>query len=349
MNPLTLPPTIQDSSPPPPLTVQVLQWIFETDFVYLFCKSQENKRFIFKVHSLNLKSYVLVDDATSLTEDLIQDFQTFLLNNGFHCLITIKKRFGTYFDISAGAKHCSFKFVEITHPSNGRPLYTLRNMMKSFEKKYNLSLKTFHMKIDPIVRIFQHHPNLKPCMFVELNTATDPLVKSIPLNTIRYSKGIRRSCQNYQADGMYSFPIAKLKSCANPPPFNFPIRIVAFDFECSGANFEKDCIYQASFVFETIGRNVEKDVQRFLLNVGDCGIIEMDDNSKVVVKSFPTEKELLCEIMSLLVHNEWDCITGYNIYGKLIFSLLLFHCCCVCVLFFDVELMFVFKLYFNRI
>ena len=192
----------------------------------------------------------------------------------------------------------------------------LRNILKSFERQYNLTLKTFHMKIDPIVRIFQHHRNLKPCMFVELNTA-DPLVKCIPRITVRYSKGIRHPTQNYQADGMYSLPISKLQECTHPPPFNFPIRIVAFDFECSGANFEKDCIYQASFVFETVGSNVvEKDIQRFLLNVGECGPIEMDDNSKVVVKSFPTEKELLSEMMSLLVHNEWDCMTGFNIYGN---------------------------------
>ena len=228
MNPLTLPPT-PHFPPSTPLIVQVLQWIFETEFVYLFCKSQENKRFIFKVHSLNLKSYVLVDDATSLTEELVQEFQTFLENNNFHCTLTFKKRFGSYFGTSDEAKHCSFKFVKITQPSNSQPLYFLRNMMKSFERKYNLSLKTFHMKIDPIVRIFQHHRNLKPCMFIELDTA-DASVKYIPFTTIRYSKGIRRSCENYKADGMYSFPIAKLKTCSNPPPFNFPIRIVAFDF-----------------------------------------------------------------------------------------------------------------------
>ena len=72
MEPLTLQPPVE-----PPLIVQVLQWIFETDFVYLFCKSQENKRYILKVHSLNLKSYVLVDDASSLTEELMEDFQPF--------------------------------------------------------------------------------------------------------------------------------------------------------------------------------------------------------------------------------------------------------------------------------
>jgi DNA polymerase elongation subunit (family B) len=318
MNTLTLPPTLTESSSSmPSLILQVLQWIFETDFVYLFCKSQVGQRYILKVHSLNLKSYILVDDATSLTENLCQEFDNFLTGNGFQSKVTFKKRFGTFFD-SSGTNHQAFKFVKITHP-NGKPLYTLRNMLKSFESKHHLSLKSFHMKIGPIVRIFQHNPNLKPCMFVELDT-NDPLVKCIPHTTARYSKGLRYTTQNYKADGMYSLPISKLHPCHQPPPFNFPIRIVAFDFECSGANFEKDCIYQASFVFETVGRNVDKDVQRFLLNVGDCAPIAMEDNSKVTVKSFPTEKELLCEVISLLVQNEWDCITGYNIYGNCFFT-----------------------------
>lgn len=302
---------------PKPLVLQVFQWVFETDFVFLFCKSQKDKRIILKVHSLNLKSYVLVDDATSLTEDLLEEFQTFLRTNSFPCHLTSKKRFGSFFD-ATGDNHRSWKFVEITHPSNGKPMYFLRNIMKSFERKYDISLKTFHMKIDPVTRLFQHHRNLKPCMFVELNT-DDPLIKYNPRTSIRISKGVHRTIHNYQADAMYSLPISKLKTCPNPPPFNFPLRVVAFDFECSGAVFEKDYIYQVSFVFETVfvqeGSEVQKNSRHFLLNVGDCDKITMENGTKVVVKSFKTEKGLLLEMMSLLVYNDWDCITGYNIYG----------------------------------
>ena len=300
-----------------PLLVQVFQWVYETDFVYLFCKTQENKRVIFKVHSLQLKSYVLVDDVTSLTEDMVEEFQAFLITNSFPCKLTFKKRFGTFFDAS-GDKHRLWKFVEISHPPN-KHLYFLKNILKSFERRCGVNFKTFHTKIDPVVRLFQHHRNLTPCMFVELNT-DDPLVKYIPSQTIRASKCISRTFNNHQSDAMFSFPIKKLQRCLNPPPFNFPLRIVAFDFECTGTSFETDVIYQASFVFETVfipeGGNVLKDTKRFLLNVGDCAPIEMEDGSAVTVKSYPDEKEFLKGVMMLLVHNQWDIITGYNIYGK---------------------------------
>lgn len=295
------------------ITVQVFQWIFENSFVYLFCKNQEGKRIIFKVHSLNLKGFVLVDDASSLPDELIEDFQNFLSLNLFQNQIVFKKRFGTFFDAS-GEKCRLFKFIEITH-SNEKPLYYLRNILKSFERKHSISLKTFHMKIDSVVRIFQQYPNLKPCMFIGLDTS-NPLVNCIPARSSRVSKGLHK---NYQADAMYSFPISQLKPCNNPPPFNFPLRIVAFDFETTGTVFEKDDIYQASFVFETVftQKNIQKEKKKFLLNVGTCK--EIDD---VTVKSFQTEKELIVEMINLLMLNEWDCIIGYNIYGKIFSSLI---------------------------
>ena len=298
------------------LIVQVFQWVFETDFFYMFCKTVENKRIILKVHTLNLKSYVLVD-PTSLIEEMVEELQDFLLTQSFCSQLVKKKRFGTFFDAS-GLEHREFQFVEISHPSNGKNLYTLKYLLNNFERKFKLSLKTFHMNIDPIVRLFQCHPNLTPCMFLQIDTE-DPLIRLTPPVTIRVSKGIRRSVSNYSADTFYSLPISKIQHLANPPPFNFPLRVVAFDFECTGANYEKDVIYQVSIVFETVflpeGGNVRKESQNFLLNVGNCNPIVLDDGGKVNVSHHESEKMLLMKMMSLLTCNEWDCITGFNIYG----------------------------------
>ena len=121
------------------ITCQVFQWVFETDFVYLFCKTIKNQRVILKVYSLNLQSYVLVDPC-SLIEDLVDEFQSFLLTNAFPCQLTYKKRFGTFFD-ATGENHRQFKFVAITHPSNGYPLHHLRNLFSQFERRHDISLK----------------------------------------------------------------------------------------------------------------------------------------------------------------------------------------------------------------
>ena len=156
-------------------------------------------------------------------------------------------------------------------------------------------------------------------MFVEIDL-TNPVIKFIPPTTTRVSRGIRNIQRNYQADAMYSLPIASLVRAINPPPFNFPLRVVAFDFESTGSNVEKDVVYQVSLVFETVfvqeGKGVKKDPQYFLLNVGECDSIFVDDGEeRVTVYTFETEKMLLVKMVELLVHNEWDCITGYNIYG----------------------------------
>jgi DNA polymerase elongation subunit (family B) len=291
--------------------MQVLQWVFETDFVYLFCKSIDDKRIILKVHSLNLQTLVLVDNAASLPLELVEEFQDFLTNNAYPCELVHRKKFGTFFNAS-GDDHRRFQFVSITHPSNGHPIYYLKNILRTFERKHSdhgFSLKTYHLNLDPIVRIFQNHPTFSPCMFVELDD-TDPHV-----NFIR----VRTSWQRYNADAMYSLPIAKLTRCKDPPPFNFPLRVVAFDFECTGANVEKDVIYQVSFVFETVNLNEtvsEKNTKFFLLNVGECDNISLDgEQADVTLFVFETEKQLLVKMMFLLAQNEWDCITGFHVYG----------------------------------
>lgn len=301
------------------ITLQVFQWIFETDFVYLFCKSFDNKRVILKVHSLNLQTLVLVDDASSLPLELVEEFQELLTNNAYVCKLTHQKKFGTFFNAS-GNGHCKFQFVTITHPPNGHPIHYLKSILNTFQRKHPpIILKTYHLKLDPILRIFQTYPTFSPCMFISLDL-TDPRVKSTALTTNRYVEGIRRSCKNYNADALYSLPISKLVRCETPPPFNFPLRVLAFDFESTGTNFETDVVYQVSFVFETVHLNEmeqEKNSKFFLLSVGECETITLDDEDEkdVTLLVFKTEKEMLIRMMNLLAQNEWDCITGYNVYG----------------------------------
>lgn len=301
------------------MLIQVLQWVFETDFVFMFCKTADDKRVVLKIHSLKLQTFILVD-ANSLPSELIESFQYFLHTYSIPSELVKKKRFGTFVD-GSGKNHCQFQFLSITHPSNAKPLRQVRGLLSYFEKQHGISLKTFHLNIDPVVRIFQTYPNFTPCMFIEFDPTTNSLIKSFPSTTRRIQKSVYITTRNYQADTMYSFPISQLTPAKHPPSYNFPIRVVAFDFETTGTDFKNDSIYQVSVVFETmfIRDGVQKNTQYFLLNVGECDTVFLEDNEgfnkEVTLFQFENERGLLVKFMDLLSVNEWDCITGYNVYG----------------------------------
>jgi DNA polymerase delta subunit 1 len=139
-------------------------------------------------------------------------------------------------------------------------------------------------------------------MFVEIETDE---CKSFQLNGAR-GPGRPSIQSQFQAKEMFSLSIHQLRKIDSP--VNFPIRVVAFDFETTGFCPVNNCIFQVSLVFRTLHSDAP-DTKRFLLNVRDCDAIE-----GVEVHSLSDERGLLKKMMNLLVFNEWDVVTGYNIF-----------------------------------
>lgn len=92
-----------------------------------------------------------------------------------------------------------------------------------------------------------------------------------------------------------------------------PLKVASFDIETYSSeggfpdpSIEGDCVFQVAFTWSTIG---SKDIESVCLCLGET------NTTKTNVRCFSTEGELLEAISTVITEQDFDILTGWNIFG----------------------------------
>ena len=186
------------------------------------------------------------------------------------------------------------KFIKISFESNFGFSQTKRLFSKKGFKVLKGSLfKLYEADIPPFLRLF-HDNDTRPAGWIELTNHRDALVKTT------------RCKYEYDIDFEDIKPIDKDDIG--------PIHIGSFDLECTSGDGsfpqydrKEDKIIQIGTTFHKYGKNYRKNI---IYTLKGCSPVPNAE-----VKSFKTEKELIAAWADMIIREDPDILTGYNILG----------------------------------
>ena len=195
-----------------------------------------------------------------------------------------------------------FKFVQLVFSSyTGFREYSsaLRRSYKIFSiSKYPISVKLYESNMDPTLR-FMHIKKLGACGVIKISDYKD--VRPDNAEKLNSTVYIETRWNNIHPDNTSNF-VAKLK-------------VASFDIECvsSDGGFPQpkrleDKIIQIGTTFNYYGE--PECYLKHIVTLGSCSSID-----GVIVESYETEEELLIAWKNLILKENPDIITGYNIFG----------------------------------
>ena len=202
-----------------------------------------------------------------------------------------KKSFDGYLPV-----HPEHKFLKLSFDSNFG-FSQVKNVLsrKSFGVNNGKIFQLYEANIPPFLRLF-HDTNTKPSGWINIKKA-----KSVP-----EKKQMTRCKHEYSIDFDDIRPVNKDDIG--------PIKVASFDLECTSGDGsfpqftrKEDKIIQIGTTFHKYGKDYRKNI---IYTLKGCEPV-----NGAIVKSYNTEKELLEGWAKMIIHEDPDILTGYNIFG----------------------------------
>lgn len=189
-----------------------------------------------------------------------------------------------------------------------RLVFNNSNAMKAYARAFDYKIKIhgliniltkfkiYESNIDSFLR-FMHIRNLNACGWLEITNYSEE--NPYEVTTTDYNI----VCKWTDVFPYESNTIAKFKICS------FDIECTSCDGQFPQANRINDKIIQIGSVFNYY--NDPKIYKKVILALDSCDIIE---DANTITKSFETEEELLLAWKDLIIEEDPDVLTGYNIW-----------------------------------
>ena len=271
----------------------------QTYIIEMFGKTKDNKSVYVKVNNFTPFFYIELDEKwdnnkIKILMQTIQSKQIFygITKTYFHsCDILEKHKLYGF----TGNKH--FKFIRLifeNHIAMRKASYLFKNGIKIYTiSREKIKFRVYESNIDPILRCM-HIRNILPCGWISIDK-----YHKIP--------------NNKNVDISIETTWTNLKHVENNELA--PIKIMSYDIECTSEDGsfpqpyrDNDKIIQIGNTFNILG---SKDCYyKNIITLKSC-----DDIEDVDVEYYDTEEEVIIAWCKMLIKQDPDIITGWNIFG----------------------------------